>query len=77
MADNRDMQTEYNLFADVWQLLKKNYEPSEQQAYWSELLKDTHEIEAKYKNKLCDDLLVAVVMELERKFLKEREEIAC
>jgi hypothetical protein len=40
-------------------------------------MRASHEMEEKYQSKLSKDLIIAVVMELERKHLKEREELTC
>lgn len=73
MVDNNEMQLEYNMFADIWKLLKTNYIPSGNEVYWNNLITAAHEIEVKYNSKLCNDLLVSIIMELERKHIKSNE----
>jgi len=67
MADNKEMQIEYDLFADIWKLFKGCYNPIDSEEYWNGLISASREIEAKYNSKFCNDLLVAVILELERK----------
>lgn len=74
MADNQEMQIEYNLFADIWKLFKLYYHTEDNQGYWNSLIDSAREIEKKYKSSLCNDLLIAVIMELENKYNNEREE---
>lgn len=71
---NNEVQVEYNLFAEIWKLFKSNYYISDSENYWNNLLDEAREIEKKYKSSLCNDLLIAVIMELENKYNKEREE---
>ena len=74
MADNQEMQIEYNLFSDIWKLFKYYYHTEENQDFWNSLLDSAREIEKKYKSSLCNDLLIAVIMKLENKYNNEREE---
>ncbi len=67
MADNSEMQWEYSMFADIWKLFKKFYRTEADKSFWDDLITAEHEIESKYSSMLCDDLLVAVILELERK----------
>ena len=75
MADNQEMQVEYNLFADIWKLFKYYYHTEDNKDFWNSLLDSAREIEKKYKSSLCNDLLIAVIMELENKHINEREEL--
>lgn len=72
---NNEMQVEYKLFADIWKFFKSNYYISDNEDYWNNLIDESREVEKKYKNSLCNDLLIAVIMELENKYQKEREEL--
>lgn len=67
MANNTEVMTEFNLFSDIWKLFKSFYDVSTDEAYWDNLLEKAHEIERKYDSEFCNNLLVAVIMELERK----------
>ena len=77
MADNNEMQMEYKMFSDIWKLFKVFYKTSDGEEYWNDLLRDAHEIEDRYGNDLCKDILLAIIIELERKQIKEREERSC
>ncbi len=70
MVENKDLQMEYNLFADVWKFFKSKYDMPNNEAKWKEVIEASHQIEEKYNNQLCNDLLTSVVMELERKHVK-------
>jgi len=65
---------EYDLFSDVWRLFIKYYNVSADQEYWNDLMSEVHEIENKHNSKLCIDLLIAIVTELERKYTTREEE---
>lgn len=69
MAENKDMQTEYNFFSEVWKLYKKYYDMPNEAEKWNEVIEVSRDIEKRYNSQLCNDLLVAVIMELERKQL--------
>lgn len=75
MADNQEMQIEYNLFSDIWKLFKYYYHTEDNKDFWNSLIDSAREIEKKYKSSLCNDLLIAVIMELENKHINEREEL--
>lgn len=73
MAENKDMQTEYNFFSEVWKFYKNYFDMPNDTKKWNEVIEVSREIGRKYNSRLCDDLLVAVVMELERKHTTESE----
>jgi hypothetical protein len=75
MAGNQEMQVEYNLFADIWKLFKHYYHTEDNKDFWNSLIDSAREIEKKYRCSLCNDLLIAVIMELENKHINEREEL--
>lgn len=64
---------EYDLFSDVWRLFIKYYNVSADQEYWNDLMEEVHEVENKYNSKPCTDLLLAIVTELERKYITREE----
>lgn len=77
-ASNSEMRKEFSLFGEVWQLYKNYYngdkvtgtadDPEHEKIlFWTQFLQDMQEIADKYKSELCDDLLLAVTLELERK----------
>lgn len=74
MAENKDMQTEYNLFADVWKFFKGHYDMPCDEAMWEKIMKEFHDIARKYDNQLCNDLLIAITMEIQRKVPKDGDE---
>lgn len=71
MVKNDVVQEEYQIFADVWKLYKQYYDQSTDEGYWPEVLEESRKISNTYNSHLCNDLVVAVVDELERKYLKE------
>ena len=71
---NNEMHIEYNMFADIWKLFKSYYHTAKREDCWSGLMNEARDIERKYKSGFCNDLLIAVIMELENKYNKEREE---
>lgn len=65
------MKEEYDLFADVWKFFKNYYDMQNDPEKWNEAIEKSREISDKYKSQLCNDLLVAVVIDIERKMKKE------
>lgn len=70
---NNEIQVEYSIFSDVWRLYKTNCYVSDDKAYWENVINEARVIERKYNsNNLCNDLLIAVITELENNH-KNRE----
>lgn len=67
MATNEEMKTEFTYFGEVWMLFKKYYHVQQEDSYWEMLVEEAEAINQKHRCKLCEDLLLAVVGELERK----------
>ncbi len=74
MAENKDMQSEYDCFSEVWKFYKNYYDMPNKPETWKEVVESSREIGKRYNNQLCNDLLVAVIMDLERKCIKPGEE---
>ena len=67
-ATNKEMSTEFQYFGDVWTFFKKYYHVRPDDDYWEELMEEASAIGQKYEQqRLCKDLLLAVIGELERK----------
>ena len=67
-ATNEEMSIEFAYFSEVWSFFKKYYHAHPGDDYWDAVLEETSAIVQKYNNlPLCKDLVLAVVMELERK----------
>lgn len=59
------MNEEFCIFRDVWNLYTE-YKGKKKD--WNKILDAAHSIDRKYKNdKLCQDLLICVITDLERK----------
>ena len=67
METNEQMRTEFLFFGEVWTLFKKFYNVQSEDSYWESLIESASEINKKYNCKLCRDLLIAVLNELDRK----------
>ena len=68
MATNEQMKTEFSFFGEVWTLFKKYYEVQDSDSYWDSLIAEADAVAKKYQNnKLCCDLILAVMSALERK----------
>lgn len=67
MAENKDLKFEYDIFADIWKFFKKYYDMDNTEKNWNEVMGHVHSIGKKYNSQLCNDLLVSVVTELERR----------
>lgn len=61
------MKAEFLYFGEVWTLFKKYYEVQQSDEYWENLIAAAGEIDRKYNCRLCRDLLIAVLNELDRK----------
>lgn len=56
---------EFKIFRDVWNLYIKNKDIDKD---WESIVDEVHSIEKKYEHdKLCQDLLIAVITDLNRK----------
>lgn len=59
------MDVEKQIFADMFNFLKDNFEVRKDQGYWTEVLKQTTALEQKYKgNKFAKDMLYACIRRL-------------
>lgn len=68
MANDEELKRIYNLFTDCWRYFKKYADVSTEDSYWQSVVDECGTILKKYGNdKFVNDLLVAVVDELERK----------
>ena len=56
----------YEMFSDLWRLYKKYQEPKEEQIYWDSLVKSAGELCRKYPVKLCEDIAISIINELDR-----------
>lgn len=63
----QQMPTEFQFFSDCWNFYGRFYEASNSARYWEAAVSASAEINEKYKNPLCKDLLVAIMKELQRK----------
>ena len=57
----------YEMFSDLWRLNKKYREPEEDQDYWDRLTMAVVSLCQKYPVKLCEDIVLSIVNELERR----------
>lgn len=57
----------YEMFSDLWRLYKRYQEPIEDQRYWDSLVESAGELCRKYPVKLCEDIAISIVNELERR----------
>lgn len=71
MATNEEMKAEYDIMGATWMLFKKYYDTKiETKEDWESVMNEVYEIEKRFNSKLCNDILIAYVMELERKTQK-------
>ena len=63
----------WNLYKDVWNFHKKFSEIKDTDEYWQAVIDESDEISKKYnKQKFANDLLIAVISELERSYKEMR-----
>ena len=68
MATDEELKAVYGIFTDVWKLYKKYADVQQEDEYWETLIAEADAIAKKYRNnRLCRDLVLAVISELERK----------
>lgn len=65
---NEELKRIYNLLSDIWRFYKKYADVSTEDSYWQSVVDECGTILKKYGNgKFVNDLLLAVIDELERK----------
>lgn len=65
---------EFQIFTDVWNFFKKFYEVEDDDSYWDKAIEESNQIAVKYgNNKFANDLLIAVIKEMERKLKKDKQ----
>ena len=68
MADNEELKRVYDIFTTVWRFFKKYADVKSTDEYWENVVNESGQIAKKYGNgRLCRDLLLSVLSELERK----------
>ena len=71
MATDEELKAVYNIFTDAWKLYKKYADVRSDDEYWENVVNETSALAKKYDNgRLCRDLILAVISELERKSKK-------
>ena len=68
MVTDEELKKVYGMFTDAWKFYKKYADVQQSDEYWETLIAEANAIAKKYQNnKLCRDLIIAVMSELERK----------
>lgn len=68
MVTDAELKTVWGMFTDAWRFYKKYADVQQADEYWEAMVDGADVIAKKYQNnKLCCDLILAVVDELERK----------
>ena len=70
MDGKEELKQIYDIFADCWRLYKRLYPPSrpEDDTYWQGMMKELEVLRKNHHHsRLCEDLLCAVVRDLETK----------
>lgn len=67
MVTNEQMKIEFSYFREVWTFFKKYYNVQRNDEYWDTVMKESSAINQKYNCKLCTDILLAIIDELERR----------
>ena len=71
MATDEELKAVYNIFTDAWKLYKKYADVRSDDEYWEKVVNESDSIAKKHDNgRLCRDLILAVISELERKSKK-------
>ncbi|MBD5521219.1 MAG: hypothetical protein HDR03_08380 [Lachnospiraceae bacterium] len=68
MVTDEELKAVYGMFTDAWKLYKKYADVQQEDEYWESLIAEADAIAKKHQNnKLCRDLILAAMSELERK----------
>ena len=68
MVTDEELKTVWGMFTDAWKFYKKYADVQQSDEYWKVLIAEADIIAKKYQNnKVCRDLIIAVMSELERK----------
>ena len=64
----KEVSVDQQMFVDIWEHYKKFYRAENTDEYWTEQIAACQELQQKYQDsKLANDILLAIVKELERK----------
>lgn len=75
MVTDDELRTVYNIFTDAWKIYKKYADVRSDDEYWEAVVGETNALAEKYNNgRLCRDLILAVISELERQSKKMYED---
>ena len=76
MVRNEDIRREFNMFADIWKAYKALLPvgAANDERYWDEVMGAVPEIMKKYPGKFTEDLLLAVVSDLERRCAENEDQ---
>lgn len=68
MVTDEELKKVYGMFVDAWKFYKKYADVQQSDKYWESLLAEADTMAKKHwNNRLCRNLILAVVSELERK----------
>ena len=66
---------DYKIFTDAWRVFKNYRKPVEDRAFWAALVKDCYILANRHQGSpFATDMAIVIRREVERKFLKEKEE---
>lgn len=68
---SKDIPEIFNMFGDVFTLLKKYFNPEPNDEFWEQLKAEVDAAYSKYNTQLCKDILLAIVNDIDRRY-KER-----
>lgn len=70
---SKDIPEIFNMFGDVFTLLKKYYNPEPNDEFWNEMHAERAKIQEKYNTDFCHDLLTVVANDIGRREVKGSE----
>lgn len=71
---SKDIPEVFQMFGDVFNLLKKYYKPEPHDEFWEQLKIDIDLVYKKYKTELCKDILLAIANDIDRRFTERRKQ---
>lgn len=62
-----EMRRYWEAYTDAWRLFQRFSRPSEDSAFWDALIEESRRLDEKHNTRLCRELLIATVNEVERR----------
>lgn len=71
---SKDIPEIFNMFGDVFTLLKKYYSPEPRDEFWEQIKAEIDVVYSKYNTQLCKDILLAIANDIDRRYKERRKQ---